>query len=699
MKKAIIKIELRSDLCPGSGYGYAGIIDSDISYDEVGLPYIPARRLKGCLLEAGRDIYLKEDVLNKIFGISGSDRSGSLRIDNARIENYQQIKKECQEIINRSDINSNEILNIFTSTRAQTRVEDGVAKENSLRFSRVINKYSPLKEKDNIPLIFEAKISLNDDELYESFEECVLALRNMGMKRSRGLGSVSCKLIEDNNKEENDDYPKFKDNVLAFELVNEDALVLSSISNNDSERYINASSIIGALANTYLQENEADELFYKLFLSGEVQFKNAYLSKNGKRYIPAPIYINKLKKSGKKVNVLKYDKENNYDKDYKWSGNPPKLIKDKFVSYENNQLEEGEVEVDINYHHANSKNKKDKVFYNNEVIRSNQSFAAYVVSDKYHDEIEKLFRKTNFRFGRSKSAQYGSCTVKDTSIKTRENNKYQGKVVVTLLSDAIFTNDKGIYTTNYQEVRNEISKKLFAGKVDTNNELDKASTKEIVGYYGKWNLRKQAIPGIAAGSAFVFDLKEEVEIDSFACVGHKNNEGFGEIRIDKFDDMSYVIEEKENKDKNNKNNIEIIEFKTALKRIYSQKLLDELICNYIEKHKKELSNPAVSKLSLIVAESINSIKDENPKLLINSKDFYNAFYKKAKDTIDNIKSKSTRDECSRFLKSKDNDEILSNIDDEKYDFGFSKKDIFAEIKLEYLRQTLVCQKYFNKENS
>lgn len=47
-----IKIELMSDLCAGSGYSFAGVIDSDVSYDEYGLPFLPARRLKGCMREA-----------------------------------------------------------------------------------------------------------------------------------------------------------------------------------------------------------------------------------------------------------------------------------------------------------------------------------------------------------------------------------------------------------------------------------------------------------------------------------------------------------------------------------------------------------------------------------------------------------------------------------------------------------------------
>ena len=51
-RKYKLTITLKSDLCVGSGYSYARVIDSDISYDDLGIPYIQAKRLKGCLREA-----------------------------------------------------------------------------------------------------------------------------------------------------------------------------------------------------------------------------------------------------------------------------------------------------------------------------------------------------------------------------------------------------------------------------------------------------------------------------------------------------------------------------------------------------------------------------------------------------------------------------------------------------------------------
>lgn len=51
-----ITIELLSDICIGSGESYNSVIDTDVTYDDYGLPYIPAKRIKGCIREAGLEL-------------------------------------------------------------------------------------------------------------------------------------------------------------------------------------------------------------------------------------------------------------------------------------------------------------------------------------------------------------------------------------------------------------------------------------------------------------------------------------------------------------------------------------------------------------------------------------------------------------------------------------------------------------------
>ena len=95
--KGLLTITLCSDLCAGSGYAYAGVIDSDICYDDFGLPYIPAKRLKGCMRESAQSIlydFISQEDVEKLFGAAGEKSCGLLAINNARISNYDKIVEE-----------------------------------------------------------------------------------------------------------------------------------------------------------------------------------------------------------------------------------------------------------------------------------------------------------------------------------------------------------------------------------------------------------------------------------------------------------------------------------------------------------------------------------------------------------------------------------------------------------------------------
>ena len=135
-----INITLRSDLCAASGDGFSSVIDTDVSYDKYGFPVIGARRLKGCLRDAAKLIGTSDDIIKEIFGTSGNDKSGNLKISDAHIKGYENLK---QEVVS-SELNAEEVISLFTYTRAATAIENDTAKDNSLRFTRVVKHYSPL---------------------------------------------------------------------------------------------------------------------------------------------------------------------------------------------------------------------------------------------------------------------------------------------------------------------------------------------------------------------------------------------------------------------------------------------------------------------------------------------------------------------------------------------------------------------------
>jgi len=43
-----LELELLSDTTPGRGEGVAGLVDAEVQHDELGLPVISGRALKGC---------------------------------------------------------------------------------------------------------------------------------------------------------------------------------------------------------------------------------------------------------------------------------------------------------------------------------------------------------------------------------------------------------------------------------------------------------------------------------------------------------------------------------------------------------------------------------------------------------------------------------------------------------------------------
>ena len=183
-----LEITLKSDLCAGAGKHYSSIIDLDTSLDEYGLPYIPAKRLKGCLREAAAMIF-NPDKIDAIFGVAGNSKSAPLSISDAKLENYEVYAED----IIKNKIDDNEVTDLFCSVRNATAIDEETrtAKDKSLRFVRVVNQYSPI---NNENLKFVSDISV-DKEFEEDLVKIAKALRNIGYHRNRGLGAVKCKAI------------------------------------------------------------------------------------------------------------------------------------------------------------------------------------------------------------------------------------------------------------------------------------------------------------------------------------------------------------------------------------------------------------------------------------------------------------------------------------------------------------------------
>lgn len=673
-----LEITLKSDLCSGSGYSFAGIVDSDICYDYCGIPYIPARRLKGCLRETAENILageeykdpenpenkctLESSIINKIFGKTGENSldSGRFILGNAYIENHDNIYNYISNRKNqKSDLYlTQNILGLFCNLIANTELEEGVVKENSLRYTRVVNQKSPFEKGKDI--CFSAEIIFQGDWLTKKvLEDAARGTRLIGLKRNRGFGNVKCELkniiswnvLQAGKKEEADVLKgKLKENIIKerenviipIVMKNTAPLMLSGQMEDESQNYITGQSVLGALARKYLtrsKNNTADDpLFNDLFLNGKVKYTNLYPCDEDLIYYPAPQYINRLKKSKKLVNTIKADALQDATQRFAdtWeynpgSGNQPKKLKGVFTALGDNSAKVLEVKKDIVYHHSHHKKQIDGtegILYGMEVIRERQSFAGQIIAPKeYEEELMNLLVDGEFRFGKSKNVQYGASKLQHgLIIKPSEVKVKKGQhLVVTFLSDGIFVNNKGQQTVYIDDVREQVKRALDIKETSNHEENQKKyismmQTTLATGYQGTWNLRKEPVPAIKAGSALVFELDKDYSDSYFLkFIGERNHEGYGQIRLDCAENMDYMMdvntisEEKQDEGNNIKKSYKVPEeLKEVMKLILVQRWLEEKKYKAIVKSKRiNVGNSAFGRITAMLRESMDENKN-NP---------------------------------------------------------------------------------------
>lgn len=552
-----IKITLRSDLCVGSGYSHAGVIDSDVCYDETGFPYIPAKRLRGCIRETlENSLYARyPEQADALFGKAGDKAPASLVIGNAYPAGHdalrRAIKQARKDDARRVFYDTQRILESYTRVIGQTRLEDGVAMEGSLRYTRTVNRKSPLTGED---MVFYAEASCDNDRL-GMLKDALRGTRHIGLKRNRGLGNVTCEWLDESETEQNKEEMIRETTAdgmttLTYRFRNVAPLMISGVREDVTRSYIPGANVLGVLAARFLQEDGAtadSEAFRDLFLNGKTTFTNAYPCDSEKIYYPAPEYINRLKKTKDYVCNLRTAPED-AQRNMMSEGNQPKKLKGKYVAWDQTTVSVIEVDTDIAYHHSHYKKNADGeqgILYGMEVIRAGQTFAGQVIlPSQYAEKVKTLLAGPDLYFGKSKSSQYGKCVLEDAFMPDTQKSVIPAgsRVVVTLLSDAVFVNAEGAYTILEEEVREKIAEALgIKGEPDDRN-LSYIQTTLATGYSAIWNLRKPAAPAVRAGSCLAYVLSEDCSAGE-AFVGERNLEGFGQVRIEAADERQFLMEE------------------------------------------------------------------------------------------------------------------------------------------------------------
>lgn len=200
MTEYILQIKLQSPLTSAAGEGRVGVVDRDIAFDDLGLPILPGRRLKGLWREAYRDVADAWALCGKssipvdsIFGKSGQkpgDGDACLYVANAELQEVSSLREWLKYLQHDKKLHPDDVIQHFATVRAQTAIDrmTGSARENTLRLTRTLKA----------DLEFRARVRLfepPDNTLLNALSLGATALQYMGTARTRGLGKVRCRLL------------------------------------------------------------------------------------------------------------------------------------------------------------------------------------------------------------------------------------------------------------------------------------------------------------------------------------------------------------------------------------------------------------------------------------------------------------------------------------------------------------------------
>ena len=615
MIKYVLQIMLQSPLTAASGTGRVGVADRDITFDDLGLPILPGKRLRGLWREAYRDVFDAWKLCGQspipveyIFGQSGQmprTREVHLHVENAVLEDAPTLRPWLYYLQDSKEqkLYPEDVVQHYADVRAQTAIEryTGAASENTLRLTRTLRA----------GLVFRARVSFDtqpDDMVVNALALGAVALQYMGTGRTRGLGKVHCRLCKRDNGKLEDLTPtldqsllpsiidtrlaqpareptdttttvpcsilKTPTHVLRYRLILKEAAVIP-VADGDpntvvTRQDIPGSHLWGAAAWHYLNQTNhtPTQAFYHAFLDGGLRFLTAYPEVDPKasneekqRLIPIPHSIRKFKKDETLVDFVE---------------EPPEILDEdqtkrherRYCRINSERLETQVVKTERNYHHARAKDRRKGralgaevpdggAFFTYEAIEAEQSFQGAVLGSEVDlKNLQMWLQGVNtLSLGRSRGAQYGEAEFKwldkKEPLKLRNRVEWNGFaagqtsdgadlgecLVITTLSPLLTVNAHGHPEAHFPE--HELETVLGLGRLTLSRSYTR--TELVGGYNAHLRLPRQQWTAIAAGSVFVFDIKDvqgcinednllKLEQDG---LGLRKGEGYGRIAVNR----------------------------------------------------------------------------------------------------------------------------------------------------------------------
>lgn len=552
-----IKIVLKSDLCASSGESMGNAIDSEICVDSYGFPYLPARRIKGCLRHAAdllTDMGMPiEKEVQELFG-DAFGKEGEFSLMDAQLVGATAMQDVLKDLKNQNDkhplkklAQPRNITGLFSTVRGQTALEEGIKVDNSLRFIRVLNHYNPLNVAKDEEIVFIAPIYLDTTaNKKEIFKDICQATKHMGLNRNRGLGNVSLTYCEDKKEENSTEYHVTKPDTLSERVKVSYQISLDSpvtLPGCDSmETAIPARSVIGCMAAGYLRlgKDEKNQAFQDLFLNGTANWSSLTPVIEGKASAPIPMFLMKLKnRNGEVINTYA-------QKDSNWKAAKPKTMEGTYAVTQEDGFSFATPGTHILYH--NSRQKQE--LYMQTSLDQGMVYGGNVeIPSAYLEQVLELLEKANWRFGRSKTAQYSICTLlKDIVVSNVEEDiidTTEGENIYVVLKSNLVLQNEGKYEVDSKTVRKILADTLGL-KDKKEYAIDYCRYGTVGGFQTMWHLQKPHVPVVLAGSVYCFLAKGD-PVPSSIRIGDFLHEGFGECSVftqTQMDQLQKISQEK-----------------------------------------------------------------------------------------------------------------------------------------------------------
>ena len=533
-----ITIKTLSPLLSASGESTAQI-DADVKYDKYGFPYIQAKTFKGLLRESALEVCEilnnPKAVIDDLFGIKGQKTSGILSFNNLNINGYGNIKSNLT-ILN--GVLSPEIVKKhFTEIRQQTTIEDGTAKDKSLR------KYRLIKE----GTLFETTIENVPTINLELLKNCLINLRYIGTRRNRGFGKVEIRFDEsieisaDNQpvaeKLKNDEHQSL--GKLTFDVLTLDTLLIAKIFGEQNtvstEKYIPAQNIRGLIAGLIIKSKNLsanvhqDNTFKNIILSGEIKFNNAFV----KGTLPIP-------------KIYGYDKIRPLSKaEFIFGKKEPLKPINGFAKITTTEINPITVETIFSFHTSRAENRVagrstedgGAIFYY-EGIAADQSFSGELIGNKSVLEyINELLQQNGgiHRMGKSKTAQYSKVKFSNFLIAdfTKEELKeLKSPVYIIFQSPVIVYNQFGMAVPDLMVLQTELN--TFIQEI---TQVSIASSPDkIENYMGVWQSKTPREIAFDIGSTLKVEFEGMLNCEKLfelelAGLGERKSEGYGRVKV------------------------------------------------------------------------------------------------------------------------------------------------------------------------